>query len=137
MEGDKPRGKKRKDVLYSNAILMDMDSKEKNCCPVEFASAFSGVEMVIYSTFSSTKERRRWRAVIPLSRSVSSEEYLSIASKLIHLAGTMGFPFDPSKKNASDFMYLPCQSEDKDASFFRHFAGEGRYMLDVDGWLSA
>lgn len=135
MEGDKPRGRKLTDVLYSNAIFMDMDSEE-NCCPHKFASVFSGVEMVIYSTFSSTPERNRWRVVIPLSRSVSSKEYHSIAKDLIRLADEKGFPFDGSKKNANDFMYLPCQSADKDASFFHHFTGEGRYMLDVDLWLA-
>lgn len=136
MEGDKPRGRRMKDILYSNIIFLDMDSKEKNCCPIEFASAFSGLEMVIHSTFSSAPDHRRWHVVIPLSRSVLAKEYLSIASDLIRLAEGMEFPFDRSKKNANDFMYLPCQSVDKDASFFHHFSGEGRYALDVDRWLA-
>lgn len=135
-EGERPEGRKLTDALYSNAILMDMDSKEKNCCPEEFASAFSCLEMVIHSTFSSTPDHRRWHVVIPLSRSVSTEEYISIAKDLIRFADDMGFPFDPSKKNANDFMYLPCQSAERSASFFHHFKGEGRHALDVDGWLS-
>jgi hypothetical protein len=91
--------------------------------------------MVIYSTFSSTLECKRWRAVIPLTRSVSSKEYHSIAKDLIRLAEDMGFLFDRSKKNANDFMHLPRQSAERDASF-HYFTGEGRHMLDVDGWLS-
>ena len=135
MEGDRPRGRKLADVVYSSAIFLDMDSEEKNCCPLEFASAFSRVEMVIYSTFSSMQERKRWRAVLPLSRSVSVKEYNGIAKDLIRLAEAMGFPFDRSKKQANDFMYLPCQSEEKSASFFQHFTGETRSPLDVDQWL--
>lgn len=134
-EAGLPRGRKLTDVRYSHAILMDMDSKDKDCCPFEFASALSGLEMVIYSTFSSTVERKRWRVVLPLSRPVSEKEYRSIASDLIRLAEDMGFPFDHSKKRANDFMYLPCHSTDRVASFFRHFNGEGRCLLDVDGWL--
>lgn len=134
MEGDNPRGRKLSDVNYSNAILLDMDSDE-NCCPEKFATEVCGLEMVIHSTFSSTAERKRWHVVIPLSRPVSAKEYKAIASDLIRLLGPTGFPFDPSKKNASDFMYLPCQSADKEASFFRHFTGEERRFLDVDAWL--
>ena len=72
---------------------------------------------------------------MPLSRPVSVKEYKSIASDLFDLAAAMGFPFDDSKKNASDFMYLPCRGENPDASFFYHFKDEGRYPLDVDEWL--
>jgi hypothetical protein len=75
------------------------------------------------------------REQIPLSRAVSAKEYRAIASDLIDMADSRGFPFDRSKKNAIDFMYLPCQSADKNASFLHHFTGEGRFGLDVDHWL--
>jgi hypothetical protein len=47
----------------------------------------------------------------------------------------MAFDFDGSKKNANEFINLPCQSEDRVASFFHHFTREGRCVLDVDAWL--
>lgn len=133
-EGEIPRGRTLSDVACSRAILLDMDS-DRNCDPLDFASAYSGVEMIIHSTYSSTANRRRWRVIIPLSRPVSHKEYRSIASDISRLADQIGFPFDPSKKQANDFMYLPCQSTQKEGSFFHHLI-EGRRSLDVDEWLA-
>lgn len=113
---------------------MDMDS-EKNCDPHEFADFMSGIEFVSYSSFSSSLDRQRWRAIIPLSRPVSASEYRQIASDLLDISEENGFHFD-KKKAANDFMYLPGIGLNPDAAFFEHVAGEGRPYLDVDEWLS-
>lgn len=126
-------GRRLKDVITSDAILMDMDS-EKNCDPDEFAGFMSGIEFVSYSSFSSSLERRRWRVIIPLSRPVSASEYRQIASDLLAISGEHGFPFD-KKKAANDFMYLPGIGLNPDAAFFKHVKGEGRGYLPVDFWL--
>lgn len=127
-------GRRLKDVITSDAIVMDMDS-EKNCDPHEFAEFISGIDFVSYSSFSSSRDRQRWRVIIPLSRPVSASEYRRIASDLLDISEEHGFPFD-KKKAANDFMYLPGIGLNPDAAFFKHVAGEGRSYLDVDEWLS-
>jgi hypothetical protein len=127
-------GRRLKNVIISDAILMDMDS-EKNCAPNEFADFMSGIEFVSYSSFSSSLDRQRWRVIIPLSRPVNAAEYRQIASDLLDISAEHGFPFD--KKNAAnDFMYLPGVGLNHEAAFFKHVAGEGRSYLDADEWLS-
>lgn len=121
-------------VVRSHAILMDMDS-DQNCDHVQFSNFIRGIEFVCYSTFSSSSDHSRWRVVIPLSRSVTSKEYRKIAGELHEICGQNGFPFDKSKKNANDFMYLPGIGQDPNAAFFEHFKGQGRQFLDVDRWL--
>lgn len=121
-------------VLYSNAILMDMDS-EDNCDPEEFSQFFSGIEMVIYSSFQSSIERRRWRVVINLSRAVSEPEYNRMAKDLLAICDNKGFRFD-HKKRANDFMYLPCHGLNENAFFFKHYEGGTRKALNVDSWLN-
>lgn len=125
--------RKRESVISSSAILLDMDS-ELNCDPIAFSEYLKGIECICYSSFSSAKDRRRWRVVIPLSLPVTAQEYKKIASEIIELCSHNGFPFD-NKKNANDFMYLPGIGLNPDAAFFEHVKGEGRGYLPVDLWL--
>ena len=126
--------RKRESVIGANAILLDMDS-ELNCDPIAFSKYLKGIEFICYSSFSSAKDRRRWRVVIPLSRPVTAVEYKKIASELLELCSDNGFPFDDKKKNANDIMYLPGIGRNPDAAFFEHVKGEGRGYLPVDFWL--
>lgn len=131
-----PTGRKLTDVECSFAILQDMDSEE-NCCPYEYANLFSGTEMLIYSSFNSRPEKKRWRVVIPLSRPVTQPEYNRIAKDLLRIAEKKCFPFDVSKKQPVDFMYLPCHGICKEAFMFEHFEGGNRHPLDVDDWMAS
>ena len=128
-----PRGRKLTDVDCSYAILQDMDS-EDNCCPYEYAKLFGGIEMLIYSSFQSTPEMKRWRVVIPLSRPVTEPEYNGIVKDLKRISLAKGFPFD-AKVRSNDFMYLPCHGQCEEAFMFEHFKGENRRPLDVDDWM--
>lgn len=128
-----PRGRKLIDVECSYAILQDMDS-EANCCPYEYANLFSGTEMLIYSSFNSTPERKRWRVVIPLSRPATESEYNRIAKDLKRISLANGFPFD-AKVRANDFMYLPCHGLCNEAFMVEHFQGGSRVPLNVQRWL--
>ena len=132
-EFGEPRGKCLTDVVCSYAILQDMDS-ETNCCPYAYAALYPGLEMLLYSSFNSTLEHKRWRGVIPLSRPVTQPEYHQIAKDLLWLSKLKGFPFDRAKKQPNDFMYLPCHGPCEEAFFFEHFK-QGRKPLDVDRWL--
>ena len=128
-----PRGRKLTDVECSYAILQDMDSEE-NCCPYEYANLFSGTEMLIYSSFSSKTDRKRWRVVIPLSRPVTEPEYNRIAKDMHRISASKGFPFD-FKVRANDFMYLPCHGLCDEALMVEHFEGGSRRPLNVHRWL--
>jgi hypothetical protein len=131
--GSEPN-RQRSNVRHSDALLLDMDSV-MNCCPKAFADFCSGLEMVLYSSFKSAVDHRRWRAVIPFSRKVTEVEYNHIAKDMIELSKINGFPFDKQKVRANDFMYLPCHGKNEDAFFFEHVSGEERKQLDVDLWL--
>lgn len=96
---------------------------------------FNGLEMVIYSSFNSSPEHRRWRVVVPFSRPVTAKEYNSVAKDILEISAAKGFEFAQKKKNANDIMYLPGIGAHPEASFFWHFRGEGRGMLDVDLWF--
>ena len=130
-----PRGRRLTDVDYSYAILQDMDSEE-NCCPYEYANLFGGTEMLIYSSFNSIPERKRWRVVVPLSRPVTESEYNRIAKDLRRISLKQGFQFD-SKVCANDFMYLPCHGLCDDAFMFEHFNLGKREILNVQEWLKS
>lgn len=95
-------------------------------------------EMVVYSTHSHTPDSPRLRFVIPLSRTVTPEEYVPIARKLADRIGidTM----DPSTYEPCRLMYWPSCPSDAEPVFQR-FTGEfvnpdkvlAEYGLD-DAW---
>lgn len=128
------KNRQKGSVIQSFGLLMDMDSPE-NCCPHAFADLFRGTEMIIYSSFSSSLERRRWRVVVPFSRPVTEKEYNAIAKDVLRIARDQGFGFD-SKQRANDIMYLPGIGAHPEAFFFEHFHSADRRMLDVDAWFS-
>lgn len=126
-------GRKRDDVVQAFSIWMDMD--EGNVDSRDFAKCFSGVQIAVYSSFSSTASNRRWSAIIPLSRPVNAREYNRIAKDLLLISSMNGFKFDQSKKQANDFFYAPCQGLDPESSFFMIFDDSSRKALDVDAWF--
>lgn len=128
-----PIGRKAKDVESASAIWLDMD--EGNTDPDDFAKCFKGIEMVIYSSFNSKDDDKRWRAIIPVSRKVNQKEYNQIAKDVHTIALEAGYVFDKTKKQPSDFFYVPCHPVGSDHHVFEHYASDERKKLDVDEWL--
>ena len=122
------------DVDVSFALWLDNDDKDTRTA-MEFADLVSGTELLVYSSFRSSVEMPRWRAVIPFSRPVTQKEYNQIAKDIHAIGKEHGFIFDARKKQPNDFMYLPCVGQNPDAFLFEHIAGVNRNPLDVDAWM--
>ena len=122
------------DVDVSFALWLDNDDKDTRTA-MEFANLLSGTEMLVYSSFRSSVQVPRWRAVIPFNRPVTQKEYNLIAKDIHAIGKEHGFIFDARKKQPNDFMYLPCVGQNPDASLFEHIAGVNRNPLDVDAWM--
>lgn len=130
---DGERRRQKPDVDVSYGIWLDVD--EGNTCPIEFAGMYSGLELLVYSSFSSTPDNKRWRVVIPLSQPVTVEQYETIARELKEIVSIYGYTTDKSKINATDFFNLPCNRDVAVGFVFEHFKGGGRRPLDVDFWF--
>ena len=87
----------------------------------------------IYTTYSATAEKERCRVVIPLSRTVTPEEYTRIARVLMYeLPG--GFSnFDVCGERPNQVMFLPSKAPDGYYSYEFWDMGE---PLDVDFFLN-
>ena len=84
----------------------------------------------IHSTHKHSKENPRYRLVLPLSRSVSEEEYEAVARKIAeHLGIDL---FDDTTYEPTRLMYWPSRSKDGEY-FFDHQEGA---ILNVDEILS-
>jgi len=131
--------RRREDVISASFLCFDNDGGGVSF--KDFEKYLPRLEMVVANTFSSTNKHPRWRAFIPLSRAVYSEEYSRITRGIIeHVAGECGLKsketgFDLTKLNAESVFYLPSKSEEPGGSFFRHQCREPRKPLNADQWL--
>lgn len=78
-------------------------------------------EMVCYSTHSHTPEKPRLRFVIPLTRTVTPEEYPAVARRLAQRIGIE--TMDPSTYEPARLMYWPSCPADGEF-FFQHARGD-------------
>lgn len=73
--------------------------------------------MCCYSTHSSTKEKPRYRIVIPLSRAVTPEEFEPISRMLGDWIAPLE-AIDPTSHQIERMMYFPSCSKDADPEFY-------------------
>ena len=100
------RGKQ--DVLSRSAITLDIDYGVPGIEDVlDFTTDFAGI---IYSTHKHKPEAPRLRLVIPLSRSVTAEEYVAIARKVAEEIDIE--MFDDTTYEPNRLMYWPSISKD-------------------------
>jgi hypothetical protein len=116
----------------------------------EFARLFPRLRMVIFNSYSSTREQPRWRVFIPttvampiaahtcelIMRTVNRAGYWSkkqletndrIKSRRHH-------GFDMGKLTPSSLFYLPCQAQNPADSFFAEHNSPSRTPLDTYLW---
>ena len=79
-------GATREDVGVAAITSLALDF-DKGASPVQFAPKWERYHHIIHSTFRSTDEKLRWRAVFPLSRPVLASEWDVIWKRL---AGDLG-----------------------------------------------
>lgn len=107
-------GRRKKDcVLFRSALTLDMDYATGDI--PEQIEMFFDFRCLIYSTHKHTAENPRLRLVIPLSRNVSSDEYVAVARKV---AEDIGMElFDDTTYEPSRLMYWPSTSADGEFVF--------------------
>ena len=116
-------------VRYRDILTLDIDSVNDGADIVFIIDNMIDSAFVIYSTHKHKPEAPRLRLVIPLNRSVNSEEYEAIAR---YLASEIGIDyFDDTTYQASRLMYWPSTSSDAEY-LFKSQTGE---ELDADSIL--
>ena len=121
--------KRRKDcVINRSCLTLDMDYATVGIIE-EIEKSFT-FQCYFYSTHKHTKEKPRLRLIIPLSRTVSPDEYSAISRKV---ASEIGMElFDDTTYEPSRLMYWPSTSRDGDF-VFKEIKGE---FLNPDDILS-
>lgn len=115
-------------VECRSMITLDADFAEPDFC--DTVEMFAEYSYIIYSTHKHTPEKPRLRLIVPLSRTVSAEEYEAAARKL---ADSLGIEqFDDTTYQPHRLMYYPSTSADGEY-VFKHAE---RQPLDVDRLLA-
>ena len=109
----KDNKRRRENVLSRSAITLDMDYGSENIVG-ELKNSLK-YRTLIYSTHKHRKSKPRLRLIIPLDRSVSTDEYSAI-SRMVASEIDMEL-FDDSTYEASRLMYWPSTSCDGDFVF--------------------
>jgi len=125
--GDKRKADK---VAARDLVTLDMDSipPEGTAAVLQRLSAL-GCAYCVYSTRKHEPARPRLRAVFPLDRSCTPDEYEPIARKLAQL---IGIEFcDPTTFQASRLMYFPSVSSDSQYVYVY----DDKPFLSADGML--
>ncbi|WP_144259605.1 hypothetical protein [Methylocystis sp. ATCC 49242] len=135
-------------VRHVRGIWLDNDGGDLSS--KEFARLFPTLRIVAWNTYSSTRERPRWRCFIPTTQTVSAEIYKAIIEQIMQVLRYAGYVsdaemtkrpnlrvhgFDTSKFVASSLFYAPCQAAEPKASFFVDYNGLGRTAIDPCLWI--
>ena len=111
--------RKKANVLFRSGLTLDMDYATEDIA--EQIEQFFDFRCLIYSTHKHTPEKPRLRLIIPLSRTVSPDEYAAVARKV---AEDIGMElFDDTAYEPSRLMYWPSTSADGEF-FFRDIPGK-------------
>ncbi|MCJ2135173.1 hypothetical protein MKK69_14100 [Methylobacterium sp. J-026] len=137
-------------VLITRGLWLDIEGGDLTV--KDFEQSFPQLQFVAYSTFNHTKQDPRLRIYLPTSRAMYEDESVSIYHEIRHTLKSMGWKqgkkltakrgvshndrFDgiDNRSGPSQLSILPCQSQDRKASFFIERT-EGRQPLDVSTWL--
>ena len=115
-------------VECRSMITLDADFAEPDFC--DAVEMFAEYSYIIYSTHKHTQDKPRLRLIVPLSRTVTAEEYEAAARRL---ADSLGIEqFDDTTYQPHRLMYYPSTSADGEY-VFRH---SERQPLDVDKLLA-
>ncbi|WP_434798296.1 VapE domain-containing protein [Terrisporobacter vanillatitrophus] len=120
--------RRRKDcVINRSALSLDMDYATADIIE-EMKKSFA-FKCYFYSTHKHTKEKPRLRLIIPLSRTVSPDEYSAVCRKVAQEINIE--MFDDTTYEPSRLMYWPSTS--KDGEFIFEEIGED--LLNPDNFL--
>jgi hypothetical protein len=118
----------------------------------EFARLFPRLRMVIFNSYSSTREKPRWRVFIPTTIAMPIAAHRAIGDQIMRTVNRGGYwseqqleadariksrrthGFDMGKLTPSSLFYLPCQAENPAGSFFIDHHSASRQPLDPYLW---
>lgn len=119
--------RKKLNLKYRDAVTLDADHLDNNY-ELLIELALGDIEYVYYSTHSHSPRKPRLRLIIPLSRSVTPEEYTPLARKIAEFIG-MDY-FDDTTYEVSRAMYFPSVSKDSEYIFHHN---KGTWFNPDDG----
>ena len=137
-------------ITYVYSIWFDCDGGDLT--PEKFASLFPYLRMCMYSTFTSTPEKPKWRCFIPTTHSMSIRVHDTIVKQMLQVLNEAGYwgadqlaknpkiksrldhGFDRSKFTPSSMFYLPSRPKVGEP-FFKDFNDDLRGPLDVPRWI--
>ena len=113
--GGKLKDGRRKNgfVEYRSMLTLDMDYADKNFW--DMYTLFFNYTCCIYSTKKHTPEKPRLRFILPLSRTVTADEYVAVARKVAEEIGIE--QFDDTTYESARLMYWPSTSSDAEFVF--------------------
>ena len=114
-----------------NRCLLTLDADNAKLDDWELATLCEGFTMAAYTTHSHSVKSPRLRWIIPLSRTVTPDEYVAISLKVAENLGFLN-TLDPSTFQPSRAMFNPSCAQDGD---YRFFVQDGPF-LDPDDILS-
>lgn len=125
--------RKPENIRGRDLITLDLDSIPSADDYIKVISSIRGFEVnyVIYSTRKHRPDAPRLRVILPMNRTVSSEEYEAVARKVASIIG-MEYA-DRTTFQPERLMYWPSVS--KDAQYMYEAETE-KELLDADMWLS-
>lgn len=114
-------GRRTKSSVINRSMLsLDMDHADDAVAIAENMEMLYGYAAVIYSTHKHTPEKPRLRLIIPLSRTVTADEYQAVSRRI---AKEIGIElFDDTTYEPNRLMYWPSTSSDGEY-FFREIKG--------------
>ena len=110
-------------VMNRSMLTLDMDYADDAVAVAENMEMLYGYSAVIYSTHKHTPEKPRLRLIIPLSRTVTADEYQAVSRRIAEEIGIE--LFDDTTYEPNRLMYWPSTSSDGEY-FFREI--EGNYL---------
>ena len=110
---------------------LGIDGDETGMSVREVHGLLSAYRHVVYSTFSSTLDAPRWRAIVALSRPETADEHYAYVGNAYACLASAGVPVDQSTKDPCRLWYLPAKRRD---GHFAVFAADVA-PFDVDAAL--
>jgi hypothetical protein len=110
-----------------------LDNDTGHFSPEQFAELLPGLQFVAFNTFSCTKDRPKYRLVIPTDDSMDAECYSAAVHEFIRRIEKVdpAHGFDPVPTHAAALFYLPCQA----ASGYSFFTVQPGDILEIEAWL--
>nr|DAY05056.1 MAG TPA: virulence associated protein E [Caudoviricetes sp.] len=96
-------------VVSRCALTLDIDFPDSGFID-RVQNVFDGYAYALHSTFSSTKEKPRYRLIMPLSEKVGPAKYTELCYGVMALLGNTCF--DPTTAQHERYMFLPATNGD-------------------------